>query len=170
MADERKGSNGAPNEGASHTGTAPGQADDWRDNLVEDTAEAVRLLAEARRIAVLGIKAEDRAGQPAYFVPEYLKRVGYEVVPVPVYYPDLEKIMDERCCATVAEIPGRVDMVVVFRRSRDIPPHVDDLIAARPKVVWFQQGIRNAAAAERLARAGIKVVQDRCTMVDHRLI
>jgi len=147
-----------------------GGAGDWRNNLVEHASEAVRLLAEARRIAVLGIKAEDRAGQPAYYVPEYLKKAGYEIVPVPVYYPDREEILDERCCFTVADVPGQLDMVVVFRRPRDIPAHVDDLIAARPKVVWFQLGIRNDAAAERLARAGIKVVQDRCTMVDHRLV
>ncbi|MEX2610351.1 MAG: CoA-binding protein [Gemmatimonadota bacterium] len=145
-------------------------AEDWRDNLVEDAAEAVRLLGEARRIAVLGIKAEDRAGQPAYYVPEYLKKAGYEIVPVPVYYPDREEILEETCCFKVADVPGELDMVVVFRKPKDIPPHVDDLIAARPKVVWFQLGIRNDAAAERLARAGIKVVQDRCTMVDHRLV
>ena len=61
-------------------------------------------------------------------------------------------------------------MVLVFRRPQDIPPHVDDILAAHPRVVWFQSGIRNEAAAERLARAGIKVVQDRCAMVDHRLV
>ena len=145
-------------------------ADDWRDNLVEHAAEAVRLLGNARRIAVLGIKAEDRAGQPAYYVPEYLKKVGYEIVPVPVYYPDREEILGEKCCPRVAEIPEGVDMVVVFRRPKDIPQHVDDLIEAHPEVVWFQLGIRNEEAAERLAKAGIKVVQDRCTMVDHRMV
>jgi hypothetical protein len=57
-------------------------------------------------------------------------------------------------------------MVNVFRRPRDIPPHVDDIIAAKPKVVWFQLGIRNDEAAERLARAGIEVVQDRCLSIE----
>ncbi len=59
-------------------------------------------------------------------------------------------------------------MINVFRRPSDIDQHVDDMIAAKPKVVWFQLGIRNDAAAEKLARAGIKVVQDRCLMVEHR--
>jgi uncharacterized protein len=65
-------------------------------------------------------------------------------------------------------VPGGVDMVNVFRRPVDIPPHVDDILAKNPKVVWFQVGIRHDEAAERLARAGIQVVQNRCTMVDHR--
>lgn len=143
--------------------------EDWQENLVERAAEAVKLLGAVRRIAVLGIKAEERANQPAHFVPRYLQQQGYEIIPVPVYYPDLDRILGERCYATVAAIPGKVDMVVVFRRPKDIPPHVDDLIEAQPKVVWFQQGIRHREAAERLARAGIKVVQDRCAMVDHSM-
>src|SRR5690606_38382580 len=109
-------------------------------------------------------------GQPAYFVPRYLKEVGYEVVPVPVYYPEATEILGEPVYRNLADVPPPIDMVVVFRRSTDIPDHVDDLIAAAPKAVWFQSGIRNDAAARRLAEAGIRVVQDRCTMVDHRRV
>ena len=69
---------------------------------------------------------------------------------------------------TVSGVPGDVDMVNVFRRGHDVPPHVDDIIAKRPKSVWMQLGIRNDAAAERLARAGIDVVQDRCLLVELR--
>jgi uncharacterized protein len=61
-------------------------------------------------------------------------------------------------------------MVNVFRRAEDIPPHLDDIIAKKPKSVWFQLGIRNDAAAEKLARAGIDVVQDRCLLVELRRI
>jgi predicted CoA-binding protein len=61
-------------------------------------------------------------------------------------------------------------MVNVFRRPHDIPPHVVDILAKRPKVVWFQSGIRNAEAAEQLAREGIDVVQDRCLLVELRRI
>jgi len=141
------------------------EAADWRRHLVEDTAGIERILAETRRVAVLGIKtAETQA--PAYYVPEYAQEAGYEIVPVPVYFPEVTEILGERVYRTVAAIPGEVDMVNVFRRPKDIPAHVDDIIAKRPKSVWFQLGIRNAAAAERLARAGIDVVQDRCLLVE----
>ncbi|HEX6925722.1 MAG TPA: CoA-binding protein [Longimicrobiaceae bacterium] len=140
----------------------------WRANLIEDTAGALSVLRDARRIAVLGIKTDRQDGQPAYYVPEYLQRVGYEIVPVPVYYPEVTEILGELVYRRVADIPGEVDLVVVFRRSQDVPPHVPDLLEARPTAVWMQAGIRNDEAAQQLARAGIKVVQDRCAMVDHR--
>lgn len=138
---------------------------DWRSHLIEDDAGIARVLRAARRIAVLGIKtAESR--QPAYYVPEYAQRAGCEIVPVPVYYPDATEILGMPVFRKVADIPGSVDMVNVFRRPKDIPAHVDDIIAKRPKSVWFQLGIRNDEAAERLAREGIDVVQDRCLMVE----
>jgi hypothetical protein len=68
----------------------------------------------------------------------------------------------------VADIPGDVDLVNVFRRSEDVPPHLDDILAKKPKAVWMQSGIRHDEVAERLARAGIDVVQDRCLMVEVR--
>jgi predicted CoA-binding protein len=105
--------------------------------------------------------------QPAYYVAEYLHKNGYDVIPVPVYYPDCREIFGKPICRKLTEV-GPVDMVVVFRKPKDIPPHVDDIIAARPKYVWFQQGIRNEAAAQRLAEAGIAVIQDKCTMIEHR--
>ncbi|MBS7455848.1 CoA-binding protein [Coralloluteibacterium stylophorae] len=141
---------------------------DWRDNLIQDTAGIDALLAATRRIAVLGIKTEAQRGQPAFDVAHYLAGAGLDVVPVPVYYPEVTRILDRPVHRTVAEIEPRVDMVDVFRRPQDIPPHVDDLIAARPASVWFQLGIRNDGVAEVLAKAGIKVVQDRCLLVDHR--
>jgi len=140
----------------------------WQEKLITDTAEVRSILEEVRRIAVLGIKPESRSGQPAHYVPRYLKDAGYEVVPVPTYYPEVEEILGEPVYRTVSEVPGEVDLVDVFRRPRDIPPHVDDIIAKGPKVVWFQLGIRNDEAAEQLAKAGIRVVQNRCTMADHR--
>jgi predicted CoA-binding protein len=137
----------------------------WRQHLIEDDAGIRALHERTRRIAVLGIKiAETR--QPAYYVPEYAKRAGYEIVPVPVYYPEVTEILGEHVYRTVAEIPGPVDMVNVFRRARDIDAHVDDILAKRPASVWFQLGIRNDAAAERVAREGIDGVQDRCLLVE----
>jgi predicted CoA-binding protein len=141
---------------------------DWRDNLVDDDAQIARVLRAAKRVAVLGIKTERQSGQPAFYVPQYLQRAGYDVVPVPVYYPEATEILGQPVYRSVAAIPEPVDLVVVFRRSRDVPPHVDDLIAARPKAVWMQSGIWNDEAAQRLAEAGIEVVQDRCAMVEHR--
>ncbi len=136
--------------------------------IVEDQATAREILRDAHRIAVLGIKTEAQQGRPAFYVPKYLQDHGYEIVPVPVYFPDAREILGERVYRSVAEIPGPVDLVVVFRRSHDIPPHVEDIAAKAPGAVWFQLGIRNDAAAEALADRGIDVVQDRCTMVEHR--
>ncbi|HKO16995.1 MAG TPA: CoA-binding protein [Gemmatimonadaceae bacterium] len=139
--------------------------DGWRRHLVQDDTGVRRVLEHTRRIAVLGIKVAE-SGQPAYYVPEYAQRAGYDVVPVPVYYPDVTEILGQPVYRSVASIPGDVDMVDVFRRPRDIPAHVDDIIAKHPRSVWFQLGIRNDESAERLARAGIDVVQDRCLMVE----
>jgi uncharacterized protein len=151
-----------------HTPESAG-ATDWRRHLLDRDDRIADLLRRVRRIAVLGIKTED-SGAPAYYVPRYAQRVGYEIIPVPVYYPDVTEILGERVYRKVADVPGEVDLVNVFRRPRDIPQHVDDILAKRPKAVWFQSGIRNDEAAERFARAGIDVVQDRCLMVELRYV
>lgn len=142
------------------------QPDDWHRHIIEDPGEITRVLESTRRVAVLGIKIEP--DRPAHFVPEYVQRAGFEIVPVPVYYPDATEILGERVYRRIADVAGEVDMVNVFRRSRDVPPHVDDILAKMPKSVWMQSGIRNDEAAERLARAGIDVVQDHCLMVELR--
>jgi predicted CoA-binding protein len=140
----------------------------WRDNLVTTEQGIAEIIRNTRRVAVLGIKTEAQSGQPAFYVPEYLHRAGVDVVPVPVYYPDVTQILGKKVYRNLADIPGEIDLVDVFRRSQDVPPHVDDILAAKPKAVWLQSGIRNEEAARRLAEAGIKVVQDRCLMVEHR--
>lgn len=141
---------------------------EWSQNLIEDSAGVSEILRSARTVAVVGIKTEQQGGQPAFYVPEYLQRVGYEIVPVPVYYPDVTEILGRPVHRNVSAIPEPVDLVILFRRSPDVLKHVDDLIAARPRAVWMQSGIRNADAARRLAEAGIQVVQDRCAMIEHR--
>jgi predicted CoA-binding protein len=145
-------------------------ATDWRDNLVETDAGLRELLAETRRVAVLGIKTEAQGFQPAFYVPQYMASAGFDVIPVPVYYPEATRILGREVYRKLSDVPGSIDMVNVFRRSHDVPPHLEDILAARPKSVWFQSGIRNDTVAERLARAGIKVVQDRCLMVEHRAL
>jgi predicted CoA-binding protein len=141
---------------------------DWKDNLITNEAGLKALLADTKTIAVLGIKTEAQSGQPAFYVAHYLQSAGFDVIPVPVYYPDVKEILGRPVYRKIADIPDSVDMVNVFRRSEDVPPHVDDILAKKPRSVWMQLGIRNDAAAEKLARAGIKVVQNRCLMVDHR--
>ncbi len=150
--------------------STPGSVADWRTHLLETSDQIRSLLGRTRRIAVLGIKTEQQAGKPAFYVPQYVARAGYEVIPVPVYYPDATEILGQQVYRKVADIPGEIDLVNVFRRPEHIPQHVDDILAKRPKAVWFQLGIRNDAAAEAFARAGIDVVQDHCLMVALRRI
>lgn len=142
----------------------------WQANIIEDPGRIRELITRTKRIAVLGIKTEAQADQPAFYVPKYLHAAGFEIVPVPVYYPDVGKILGQSVYRRLTDIPGEIDLVDVFRRPHDIDAHVEDLLAKSPKAVWFQSGIRNGGAAEKLARAGIQVVQDRCLMVDHRNI
>jgi predicted CoA-binding protein len=126
------------------------------------------LLARTHRIAVLGIKTEAQADQPAFSVPRYLVAAGFEVVPVPVYYPEVTTILGKPVYRRLADVPGDLDVVDVFRRPGDVPGHLDDILAKRPRAVWLQLGIRNDAVADRLTAEGIDVVQDRCILVEHR--
>ena len=142
----------------------------WQDNLITDTERIRELLAGTKTIAVLGIKTEAQAGQPAFYVPQYLYSAGFEIIPVPVYYPDVVTILGQKIYRTLVEIPAEVDLVNVFRRPQDIPAHLQDMLAKKPKAVWMQSGISHDEVAEALAKAGIKVVQDRCLMVDHRYL
>lgn len=146
--------------------------DDFRKNLIEHDDRAIgELIRSARRVAVLGIKTEAQADQPAFSVPAYLAANGIEIVPVPVYYPEAKEILGRPVYRRVADVPGppgSIDIVDVFRRPSDVAAHLPDLLAAKPRAVWMQLGIRDDATAEALARAGILVVQDRCMLVEHR--
>jgi predicted CoA-binding protein len=148
--------------------TPAGQSADWRAHLLDSAEQLRELLGRVKRIAVLGIKTEAHSYQPAFYVPEFVQSAGYEIVPVPVYYPEATVILGQPVYRRLVDIPGDIDMVNIFRRPNDVPPHIDDILAKRPRAVWMQSGIRHAEAAERLARAGIDVVQDRCLMVEVR--
>jgi uncharacterized protein len=139
----------------------------WQTNLITDTAGIGQMIRETKSIAVLGIKPETHADQAAHYVAAHMAAAGYDIIPVPVYYPDVTEILGKTVFRKLTEIGRPIDMVNVFRRPSDIPPHVDEILAAKPKFVWFQLGIRNDEAAQKLAEAGIKVVQDRCLMVEH---
>ncbi len=139
---------------------------DWQMNVIEDTKGIQDIIRETKTIAVLGMKPDTHADQPAHYVPAHMASAGYDVIPVPVYYPEVTEILGRKVYRKLTEIGRSIDMVNVFRRSKDIPQHMDDILAVKPKSVWFQLGIRNDEAARRLAEAGIKVVQDRCLMVE----
>lgn len=139
---------------------------DWQQHLIDSDAGITALLARTRRIAVLGIKPDSHADQPAHYVAAAMAQAGYEIVPVPTYYPEVTRILGQPVFRRLADAPGRLDLVDVFRLPNALPAHLDDLLAAQPRAVWLQSGIRHEAFAETLARAGIDVVQDRCLMVE----
>ena len=133
----------------------------WQDNLLTTPEQIRDLINTTKRIAVLGIKTDAQVDQPSVYVPQYMQRAGFEIIPVPVYYPDATEILGEKVYRQLTDIPGDIDMVDVFRRPNDFAGHIEDILAKRPKSVWFQSGIRNDKAAETFAKGGIKVVQDR---------
>lgn len=140
---------------------------DWRARLVDDDAGLAAILRSSRTIAVLG--AKDRPSAPAYYVPAYLRSRGYRILPV---NPTIagSSVHGERVVATLADLQEPVDVVEVFRRPEYVLAHAQEIrrLPWKPDVVWFQLGIRNDAAARALAEAGIRVVQDRCMMPEHR--
>lgn len=139
-------------------------------NILTTDTDVRELLLGTKTIAVLGIKPESHAGQPAFYVPKYMAHAGYDIIPVPVYYPEVTEILGKTVYRDLNKIPGEIDLLNVFRRSEDIPKHTLEILAKKPKAVWFQLGIRNDEVAEQLAEAGIKVVQDLCLMVEHRAL
>lgn len=139
---------------------------DWRSNLIEDDAGLARIFRETKRVAVLGMKAG--RGEPAYYVPAYLQSHGYAIAAV---NPTLvgQQVLGVPVVASLTDLEG-ADVIDVFRRPEFLPGHAAEILALpwRPAVVWFQLGIRHDGVAERLARAGVRVVQDRCMMPEHR--
>jgi predicted CoA-binding protein len=130
-------------------------------------AQIRQILTSSPTIAVLGLHHEpDKA---AFYVPEYLHDEGYRILGVNPTFVD-RTMFGERVRATLAEIGEPVDLVDVFRRAEHIPQHVEDILSMkpRPKVVWFQLGIRHDDAAKILEAAGITVIQNRCTLADHQ--
>ena len=140
---------------------------DWRGHLVGDDAGLTAILREARTVAVVG--AKDDPGEPAHYVPAYLHAHGYRILPV---NPKLagRRLHAAPTVARLADLPEPVDVIEIFRRPEFLPGHAAEILALpwRPRAVWFQLGIRNDSAAETLARQGIRVVQDRCMMPEHR--
>ena len=121
-----------------------------------------RILAETRVIAVVGLSAEWH--RPSYFAARYMQEHGYRIVPV---NPKYDRILGERCHPSLADIPDKVDMVDVFRRTEDVAPIARQAIAIGAKVLWQQLGVINEEA-DRLAREhGLDAVMDRCVKIEH---
>jgi len=139
----------------------------WPANLIDDDVGLAAILREAKTVAVLGAKAD--SAEPAYFVPAYLHARGYRIRPV---NPKIagRSVHDATAVARLADLAEPADVIEIFRRPEYLPDHAREILALpwQPKAVWFQRGIRNDAAAEMLARAGIRVVQNRCMMPEHR--
>lgn len=134
---------------------------------VNSTSEEIKtIFKNIKTIAVLGLSPD--SSKDSYRVAEYLKMVGYQIVPV---YPKEDVILGEKVYRSLAEIPFAVDMVNIFRKPDALDAIADACIERGDvKVFWSQKGIVNNHAAEKAKAAGIEVVQNHCTMVEHRLI
>lgn len=134
---------------------------------VNSTNDEIKtILDEVKTIAVLGLSPDST--KDSYRVAEYLKNAGYTIVPI---YPKEETILGEKVYRSLSEIPFSVDMVNIFRKPDALDAITDACIARKDvKVFWAQKGIVNNEAAEKARNAGMKVVQNHCSMVEHRLI
>ncbi|WP_416768845.1 CoA-binding protein [Sulfurimonas sp. ST-25] len=132
---------------------------------VNANSDEIKAMFEATKtIAVLGLSPDE--SKDSHRVAKYLKEAGYKIVPV---YPKEEKILGEKVYRSLAEIPFEVDMVDIFRKPAALDAVADACIARGDvKFFWAQKGIVNNAAAEKAEKAGMKVVQNHCTMVEHR--
>jgi uncharacterized protein len=121
------------------------------------------ILETCQTIAVVGLSA--RPDRPGYYVPAYMQAHGYYIIPV---NPNLEEALGERAYPSLAGIPQAVDLVLLFQRSENVPPFVEQAIQIGAKAVWMQTGIKNETAAAQATAAGLIVVMDACIMVEHR--
>lgn len=121
------------------------------------------ILDNAETIAVVGLSSEKY--KPGYYVPEYLQQEGYRIIPVNPY---LDSAMGEKAYPELSAVPEPIDLVLIFQRSENVPPFVDQAIDVGAKMVWMQLGIMNQKAAEKAEAAGLKVVQNACMLVEHR--
>jgi len=129
---------------------------------MDDINTLRRILRECRVIAVVGLSAD--WFRPSYFAAKYMLEHGYRVIPV---NPKYREILGQACYASLADIPEKVDMVDVFRKSQDVMPVAEAAIAVGARVLWQQLGVKNEAAAERARAAGLETVMDRCVKIEH---
>jgi predicted CoA-binding protein len=128
-----------------------------------EVIEAMLGSGTGRTIAVVGLSKDP--ARPSHYVSEYMQQHGYQIYPV---NPSIDAVLGERSYASLTALPVKPDVVNVFRVPSQIPAIVDEMITLGLDNLWVQQGIVNREAAERAERAGIRVVMDRCIMVEHR--
>ncbi|MBM3352764.1 MAG: CoA-binding protein [Betaproteobacteria bacterium] len=129
---------------------------------MDDINTLRRILRDCRVIAVVGLSANWH--RPSHFAAKYMQQHGYRVIPV---NPQYQEVLGEKCYATLRDIPGKVDLVDVFRKTSEVLPIAEDALAIGARVLWQQLGVRNQAAAD-LARArGLESVMDRCVKIEH---
>ena len=129
---------------------------------MDDINTLRRILRESRTIAVVGLSAD--WFRPSYFAAKYMQEHGYRVIPV---NPRYREILGEKCYASLRDVPERIDIVDVFRKTADVMPIAEDAIAVGAKVFWQQLGVKNEAAAARAEAAGLEAVMDRCVKIEH---
>jgi len=129
---------------------------------MDDINTLRRMLREGRVIAVVGVSADWY--RPSYFAAKYMQEHGYRVIPVNPKYPE---ILGEKCYRSLRDVPEKVDMVDIFRKTDDVMPIADDAIAIGAKVLWQQLGVKNEAAAAKARAAGLEAVMDRCVKIEH---
>jgi len=129
---------------------------------MDDINTLRRILHESRTIAVVGLSAD--WFRPSYFAAKYMQEHGYRVIPV---NPKYESILGEKCYKSLRDIPGKVDLVDIFRKSNDVMPIAEEAIAIGAKVLWQQLGVKNEAAAAKARAAGLEAVMDRCVKIEH---
>ena len=130
--------------------------------MQDDINTLRRILRESKVIAVVGLSAD--WFRPSYFAAKYMQEHGYRVIPV---NPRYKEILGEKCYPSVREVPEKIDIVDVFRKSADVMPIAEDAIAVRAKVLWQQLGVRNEEAAAKARAAGLHTVLDRCVKIEH---
>ena len=129
---------------------------------MDDINTLRRILRESKVIAVVGLSADWY--RPSFFAAKYMQEHGYRIVPV---NPKYAEILGEKCYKSLRDIPGKVDVVDVFRKTQDVPPIAEEAIAIGAKVLWQQLGVRNEEAAARARQAGLEAVMDRCVKIEH---
>lgn len=121
-----------------------------------------QILKQARNIAVVGLSS--KRFRPSYGVAEYLQSAGYRIIPV---NPNEQEVLGQKSYPRLEEVPGKVDIVNVFRRSEQVPEVVEGAIRIGAKAVWMQEGVIHSQAAERARQAGLVVVMDSCILKEH---
>ena len=122
----------------------------------------IKQILSMKNVAVVGMSRDPN--KDAHHVPKYLIENGYNVIPV---NPTAEEILGRKCYKSLLDVPDKIDIVDVFRPSEHVPPIVKDAITKGAKVIWMQLGISNNEAAQEASKHGIKVVYNRCMLVEH---